>query len=181
MWISRVLSRWTPQNTETHPDSAAVVKRSCQMHVLPVRCPESFFHRPVVWWLKAGENIFHTPNKESLQLYYYFFEWALPKFVDHNQYFQSEKVVIISLRSKMCGAFRDILLTFKKINCSTHATESYQFQWWLKHYTTPHDIPGCKSDAASLAAKYSLQPLTEFSSCCMQLRRCFDFDDSLVT
>lgn len=62
--------------------------------------------------LNAAQNICHALNNESLRLYYYFLEWALPKFTDLNQYFQSEGVVITSLRSKMCETYKDLLLTF---------------------------------------------------------------------
>ncbi|KAK9977095.1 hypothetical protein ABG768_018916 [Culter alburnus] len=62
--------------------------------------------------LTAAENIFRSLNDESLCLYYCFLEWVLPKFTDLNQYFQSEKVVITSLKSKVCETYTDLLLTF---------------------------------------------------------------------
>ncbi|KAG1960242.1 hypothetical protein F2P79_006193 [Pimephales promelas] len=79
------------------------------------RKAESEEHRKNQWLearLTAAETIFHSLNDQSLRLFYYFLEWVLPKFTDLNQYFQSEKVVITSLRSKVCETYTDLLLTF---------------------------------------------------------------------
>ncbi|KAJ8381342.1 hypothetical protein SKAU_G00021200 [Synaphobranchus kaupii] len=62
--------------------------------------------------LNAAENIFNALNNESLRLYFYFLDWVLPKFTGLNKHFQSEKVVITTLRNKMCETYKDLLLSF---------------------------------------------------------------------
>jgi hypothetical protein len=42
--------------------------------------------------------------------------WVLPKFVDLNKYFQSEKVVILTLHEKMADTYRDLLLSYMQPN-----------------------------------------------------------------
>lgn len=76
-----------------------VVKRMCtQWDALRL-----FF---TIQWLEArlnaAENIFNALNNESLRLYFHFLDWVLPKFTGLNEHFQSEKVVITTLRKKMC-------------------------------------------------------------------------------
>lgn len=123
-WISGFLPCWTSQNTEAFP---SVTDWSCQKDIRPVGSPPAFFHWP--HWsdarLNAAENIYHALNNESLQLYYYFLEWALPKFTDLNQYFQSEGVFITSLRSKMCETYKDLLLTFMQRDYVLHTALSH--------------------------------------------------------
>ena len=104
--------------------------------------------------LNAAENIYHALNDESLRLYYHFLEWALPKFTDLNQYFQSEGVVITSLRSKMCETYKDLLLTFMQRDYVLHtALSQISFNDDSKFFITQHNVPGCKSDAESPAVQ----------------------------
>jgi hypothetical protein len=44
------------------------------------------------------------------------FNWVLPKFVDLNKYFQSEKVVILNLHKKMADTYKDLLLSYMQPN-----------------------------------------------------------------
>lgn len=62
--------------------------------------------------LVAAENLFHELNDVWLRLYYLFLDWVLPKVVKMNEYFQSEKVVITVLHSKMVEIFTELLSTY---------------------------------------------------------------------
>lgn len=49
----------------------------------------------------SGDNIYDYLNDPLLLLFYKFLEWVLPKFVNLNKLFQSEKSVIALIHSKM--------------------------------------------------------------------------------
>ncbi|KAK5648347.1 hypothetical protein RI129_003239 [Pyrocoelia pectoralis] len=50
--------------------------------------------------LLASEEIYQDLNDKSIKLFYIFLHWILPKFVDLNKFFQSDKVVITLLHDK---------------------------------------------------------------------------------
>nr|CAH7750005.1 unnamed protein product [Callosobruchus chinensis] len=60
----------------------------------------------------SSEEIYNDLNNKATKLFYLFLEWILPKFVDMNKYFQSEKVVIIKLHTQMVNAYKDLLLAY---------------------------------------------------------------------
>lgn len=60
----------------------------------------------------ASEEIYNDLNNKAIKLFYLFLEWVLPKFVDLNKYFQSEKVVIIKVHTQMVNTYKDLLLTY---------------------------------------------------------------------
>uniref|UniRef100_H2ZRS9 DUF4371 domain-containing protein n=1 Tax=Latimeria chalumnae TaxID=7897 RepID=H2ZRS9_LATCH len=66
--------------------------------------------------LNAAENIYRCLNDAWLRLYYYFLEWSLPKFTNLNENFQSEKVMITTLLSKMAETYKEILLSYMESN-----------------------------------------------------------------
>lgn len=112
--FARDMDIWKTVQNVSHSSG----KRSCETCVHPVECPPAFFHWPVArGWINRWGEYFH-----SLCLYYYFLECVLPKFTDLNKYFQSEKMVITSLKSKVCET--------------------------QKAQTTKHAALWCKSDAA---------------------------------
>ena len=68
-------------------------------------------------------KIFFTPWTTNLSgCITTFWSWVLPKFTDLNQYFQSKKVVITSLRSKICQTHKDLLLTSMNRDRVLHTT-----------------------------------------------------------
>ncbi|KAL1246583.1 hypothetical protein QQF64_034546 [Cirrhinus molitorella] len=144
-------------------------------------------------WLEArlttAENIFHSLNDESLRLYYYFLEWALPKFTDLNQYFQSEKVVITSLKNKVCETYKDLLLTFMDRDYVLHTP---------LNQIDINDGPKLRLNTLYLGVKVmqhvqqaniTVAILTDFHVRCQnflrvacgEIRKRFDFDDALLT
>lgn len=60
----------------------------------------------------ASEEIYNDLNDKAINLFYLFLEWVLPKFVDMNKYFQSEKVVIKKLHTQMVNIYKDLLLAY---------------------------------------------------------------------
>ncbi|XP_011858405.1 PREDICTED: uncharacterized protein LOC105555964 [Vollenhovia emeryi] len=62
--------------------------------------------------LLSVEQIYNALNDPLIHLFYLFLEWVLPKFVTLNRYFQSDKVVIVNLYSKMKVAYTDILCSY---------------------------------------------------------------------
>lgn len=66
--------------------------------------------------LIASEEIYIALNKQEIKLFYFFLEWVLPKFVDLNKYFQSEKVVISYLHDRMIMCYKDLLSAFMEPN-----------------------------------------------------------------
>lgn len=69
-------------------------------------------------WLKekliGTQIIYEQLNDPFTKAFFYFLEWALPKFVLLNKYFQTEKVVLDQLHEKMTQIYKDILLCFLK-------------------------------------------------------------------
>lgn len=129
--------------------------------------------------MNAAENIYHALSGEPLRLYYYFLEWALPKFTDLNQYVQSEGVVITSLRSKMCETYKDLLLTFMQRDYVLHTD--------LSQINFNDDSPylGVKVMRKVQQSKFTPATLTDFYMCCqkclcLKFKKRFDFDDGLL-
>ncbi|KAJ8964622.1 hypothetical protein NQ317_012440 [Molorchus minor] len=60
----------------------------------------------------ASEEIYNDLNDKAIKLFYLFLEWVLPKFVDMNKYFQSEKVVIMELHTQMVNTYKDLLVAY---------------------------------------------------------------------
>jgi hypothetical protein len=66
--------------------------------------------------LLASEEIYNALNNLEIKLFLIFLNWVLPKFVDLNKYFQSEKVVILNLHEKMADTYKDLLLSYMQPN-----------------------------------------------------------------
>jgi hypothetical protein len=66
--------------------------------------------------LLASEEIYNALNNLEIKLFFIFLNWVLPKFVDLNKYFQSEKVVILNLHEKMADTYKDLLLSYMQPN-----------------------------------------------------------------
>jgi hypothetical protein len=137
----------------------------------------------------AAENIYHALNDESLRLYYHFLEWALPKFTDLNQYFQSEGVVITSLRSKMCETYKDLLLTFMQRDYVLHtALSQISFNDDSKFLPLNTMYLGVKVMQKVQQSKFTPAILTDFYMRCQkflrvacgEIKKRFDFDDALL-
>lgn len=62
----------------------------------------------------AVKNAYELLHNPFVRLYYCFLESVLPKFTHFNLLFQSERVVINALHSKVCSLYKDILLMFMK-------------------------------------------------------------------
>ncbi|KAL1276188.1 hypothetical protein QQF64_035811 [Cirrhinus molitorella] len=143
-------------------------------------------------WLEArlttAVNIFHSLNDESLHLYYYFLEWALSKFTDLNQYFQSEKV-ITSLKNKVSETYKDLLLTFMDRDYVLHTP---------LNLIEINDGPKLRLNTLYLGVKVMqhvqqanipIAILTDFHVrcqnflrvACKEIRKRFDFDNALLT
>ncbi len=79
-------------------------------------------------WLEArwnaAENIYNVLNNESLRLYFHFLDWVLPKFTGLNEYFQSARVVITTLKNKMCETYKVLLLVFMNKDYVLHKSIS---------------------------------------------------------
>lgn len=139
---------------------------------------------------KAAQNIFQALNDDSLRLYYCFLEWALPKFADLNQYFQSEKVVITSVKMKMCETYRDFLLTFMRRDYVLH-TPLNQININDDSNLLPLNLMylGVKVMQQVQHTKIPPAILTDFRvRCqsflrvtCREIRKHFDYDDLLMT
>ncbi|ROI15250.1 hypothetical protein DPX16_1403 [Anabarilius grahami] len=140
--------------------------------------------------LTAAENIFSSLNDESLRLYYYFLEWVLPKFTDLNQYFQSEKVVITSLKSKVCETYTDLLLTFmdrdyvlrtplNQIEINDGAKLRPLNTLYLGVKVMQH-VQQAKIPAATLT-DFHVRCQNFLRVACGEIKKRFDFDDALLT
>lgn len=44
--------------------------------------------------------------------FYLFLQWALPKFVKLNKYFQSERAIIAHIYDVVCDTYKEILLSY---------------------------------------------------------------------
>lgn len=66
--------------------------------------------------MQSSETIAHRLIDSETKLFFYFLQWILPKFVDLNQYFQNERVVITAVYTKMTETFKDMLLTYLNPN-----------------------------------------------------------------
>lgn len=64
--------------------------------------------------LKASENIFHALHDPSILIYFKFLQWVLPKFVNLNKLFQSDKPVIWLVFSKMSITYTEILYSYMR-------------------------------------------------------------------
>ncbi|KAL1280060.1 hypothetical protein QQF64_014660 [Cirrhinus molitorella] len=124
--------------------------------------------RPFDQWLEArltaAENIFHSLNDESLHLYYYFLEWVLPKFTDLNQYFQSEKVVITSLKNKIDinnGPKLRLNTLYLGVKVMQHVQQA--------------NIP------VAILTDFHVRCQNFLRVVCGEIRERFDFDDALLT
>lgn len=62
--------------------------------------------------LLAVEQIHQALNDPFIKLYYLFLNFVLPKISSLNQYFQSEKVLIVNLDKAMKDAYTDFLLCY---------------------------------------------------------------------
>ncbi len=139
--------------------------------------------------LTAAETIFHSLNDQSLRLFYYFLEWVLPKFTDLNQYFQSEKVVITSLRSKACEIYKDLLLTFmdrdhvmrtplKDIDINNGPKIALSSMYL--GIKVMHHVQQAKIAPANLTDFY-VRCQNFLQVACGEIKKRFDFDDALLT
>lgn len=154
----------------------AVTDWSCQKDIRPVGSPPAFFHWPVDWcqieccweyisctqrWVSpavlllsgVGSAQIHRPQS-------IFPEWR------HGYYITEEQDVWDLQRSPT-----DLHATRLRF---THRPESDQFQWWLKVFTTQHNVPGCKSYAEGPPVKIHtsypdrfLYPLSKMSPGCL--------------
>lgn len=60
-----------------------------------------------------------------MKLFYYFLLWSLPKFTDFNKYFQSERVVITELNTKIVNLYLDILMCYmNRVHVQTTPVET---------------------------------------------------------
>lgn len=66
--------------------------------------------------MQFSETIAHRLIDSETKLFFYFLQWILPKFIDLNQYFQNERVVITAVYTKMTETFKDMLLTYLNPN-----------------------------------------------------------------
>lgn len=64
--------------------------------------------------LKASENIFHALHDPSILIYYKFLQWVLPKFINLNKLFQSDKPLICLVHNKMTTTYTDILYSYMR-------------------------------------------------------------------
>lgn len=62
--------------------------------------------------LLSSQNILYALKNTLSKIYFNFLNWVLPKIVQLNEYFQSEKVVITEVYPKMCSTFKDLLLSY---------------------------------------------------------------------
>lgn len=62
--------------------------------------------------LQSSEVIANRLNDVATKLFYLFLQWALPKFVKLNEYFQSERVVIAHVYDVICDTYKEILLSY---------------------------------------------------------------------
>jgi hypothetical protein len=59
--------------------------------------------------LQSSEYIFNSLKDRKIK-FYYFLQWVLPKFVGLTEYFQSERVVITALYTKVCDPYSEFFL-----------------------------------------------------------------------
>ncbi|KAI4455395.1 hat family dimerization domaincontaining protein-related [Holotrichia oblita] len=81
----------------------------------------------------SSEEIYFALNDPFMELYYCFLSWVLPKISNINQYFQSDKIVILNLHRRMQEEFQDLLLSYlrydyvtsRELNAIDPANSSY--------------------------------------------------------
>lgn len=64
--------------------------------------------------LVAADNILRYLQNPYTKLYFFFLDWVLKIIVGANEYFQSEKVVVMDVHDKMCEVYREILFAYLK-------------------------------------------------------------------
>ncbi|KAK3931743.1 Zinc finger protein 862, partial [Frankliniella fusca] len=60
----------------------------------------------------AATNVLNYMNDPTTKQYYHFLQWALPRFVDLNELFQSDRPLITIVHKKMCAAYKHLILAF---------------------------------------------------------------------
>lgn len=64
----------------------------------------------------SSQNILYALKNSLNKTYFNFLNWALPKIVQLNEYFQSEKVVISEVYPKMCSTYKDLIMCYMDPN-----------------------------------------------------------------
>uniref|UniRef100_H3BFK0 DUF4371 domain-containing protein n=1 Tax=Latimeria chalumnae TaxID=7897 RepID=H3BFK0_LATCH len=136
--------------------------------------------------LNAAENIYRCLNDAWLRLYYYFLEWSLPKFTNLNENFQSEKVMITTLRSKMAETYKDILLSYMESNYAVMTplsrldpADASKFLPLSNMYLgVKQENP---SHSQGILTNFRVRCQRFLVTACLEIKKRFNFDDPVLT
>uniref|UniRef100_H3AA77 HAT C-terminal dimerisation domain-containing protein n=1 Tax=Latimeria chalumnae TaxID=7897 RepID=H3AA77_LATCH len=146
--------------------------------------------------LNAAENIYRCLNDAWLRLYYYFLEWSLPKFTNLNENFQSEKVMISNLRSKMAETYKEILLSYMESNyvlmtplSRLDPADTSKFLPLSNMYLGVKVMQHIQLLLQQENPSHSQAVLTDFRvrcqrflmTACLEIKKRFNFDDPVLT
>lgn len=71
--------------------------------------------------LKSAEEIYHAMHDPFLLIYFKFLQWVLPKFVNINKLFQSDRPVLCLLHKKMHELYNNIFYSYMR-TCDSPTT-----------------------------------------------------------
>lgn len=138
--------------------------------------------------LIASEEIYLALNKNEMKLFYIFLEWVLPKFVELNKYFQSEKVVISYLHNKMVICYKELWSAFIEANY-INRTDIAKIDPNDKSYYLPignmYLGVGVFQNIDSLDQSTKLDFLERcrnfLITACLEIKKRYDFEDPILS
>ncbi|KAB0790621.1 hypothetical protein PPYR_14935 [Photinus pyralis] len=141
--------------------------------------------------LVATEQIFNALNDPFMKLYYLFLLWILPKFTEFNKYFQSARVVITELHTKIVSLYCDILMCYMdRVYVQTTPVESINPNDSSKFISVNNMYLGVNvlnhlndtdvKSSPQLEQDFRLRCRQFLITACEQIKKRFDFRDGIL-